>query len=86
MERAISTETDRCSGRLTVKDKNGKWVSIPREEWVTVDVQIDDDEYWYWRCGGTEERSRSGPRVERLKVYHSTSSRKITWKCFEITS
>jgi hypothetical protein len=80
----IGTEIDRCSGQLTVKDRFGNWVRINRGEWTTVDVAIDGGDYWHWRCGGSNERSRGGSRVKRLKIWHSTNSRKITWKTFDL--
>jgi hypothetical protein len=84
----LGTETDQCSGSLSVKNKNGQFVAIPRGKTTVVDVAIDGDGYWRWRCGNTNERSRGVPnyrqRVKRLKVLHSKNSREITWRCFDI--
>lgn len=84
----IGTEVDQCSGVLSVRDRFNQWIKVPRGAWTRIDVAIDGNGYWYWRCGNTLERSRGAAnfrqRVKRLKVWHSTSSRKITWRCFDL--
>jgi hypothetical protein len=84
----LGTEIDQCSGSLTVKNRAGKWVAIPRGHKTVVDVAITGNGYWYWRCGSTLEKSRGEPnyrqRVKRLKVTHSTQDREIRWECFDI--
>lgn len=84
----LGYEIDRCSGLLTVQNRFNRWVTIPRGQWTAVDVAIDGDGYWRWRCGSSNERSRGAPnfrqRVKRLKVWHSTGSRKITWWCYDL--
>jgi hypothetical protein len=84
----LGYEIDQCSGVLTVRNRFGRWVTVPRGQWTTIDVAIDGNGYWYWRCGGSNERSRGAPnfrqRVKRLKVWHSTGSRKITWWCYDL--
>jgi hypothetical protein len=84
----LGSETDQCSGVLTVRNKHNQWITVPRGHWTTIDVAIDGSGYWYWRCGSTGERSRGASsfrqRVKRLKVFHSTNSRKITWWCYDL--
>jgi hypothetical protein len=84
----LGYEIDQCSGSLTVQDRQGQYVSVPRGQWTTVDVAINGDGYWRWRCGSSNERSRGAPnfrqRVKRLKVWHSLNNRKITWWCFDL--
>jgi hypothetical protein len=84
----LGFEIDQCSGLLTVRNRFGQWITVPRGRWTTIDVAIDGDGYWYWRCGSSGERSRGAPnfrpRVKRLKVFHSTESRKITWWCYDL--
>lgn len=84
----LGYEIDQCSAVLRVKNRNNHWATIPRGAWTTVDVAIDGNGYWYWRCGSTLEKSRGAPnfraRVKRLKVFHSPNSRKITWKCYDL--
>lgn len=88
VETRLGYEIDRCSGRLSVKNKNNQWVTVPRGVWTTIDVAVDGSGYWYWRCGSTGERSRGAPafrfKVKRLKVWHSTTDRKITWWCYDL--
>jgi hypothetical protein len=84
----LGLEVDQCSGQLLVRNRNNVFVAIPRGPLVTVDVAIDGQGYWYWRCGSSGERSRGEPnyrqRVKRLKITHSTDNRKITWRCFDL--
>jgi hypothetical protein len=84
----LGLEVDQCSGQLSVRNRNNVFVTIPRGPQVTVDVAIDGQGYWYWRCGSSGERSRGEPnyrqRVKRLKITHSTDGRKITWRCFDL--
>ena len=80
----LGTERDKCSGNLYVRDRWGSDVFIPRGSWTRVDVAIDGNSYWYWRCGNTWERSRGSNRVKRLYVYHSTSSRSIWWDTYDL--
>jgi hypothetical protein len=84
----LGLEVDQCSGQLSVRNKNNVWVTIPRGPLTTVDVAIDGQGYWYWRCGGSGERSRGEAnyrqRIKRLKITHSTDGRKITWRCFDL--
>ena len=84
----LGVEVDQCSGVLRVKNRNHSWSTIPRGVWATVDVAIDGNGYWYWRCGISPERSRGAPnfraRVKRLRVFHSPNSRKITWRCYDL--
>jgi hypothetical protein len=84
----LGYEIDRCSGSLTVQDRQGQYVFVPRGQWTTVDVAISGEGYWRWRCGSSNERSRGAPnfrqRVKRLKVWHSPNDRKITWWCFDL--
>jgi hypothetical protein len=84
----LGYEIDKCSGLLTVRNRFGQWVTVPRGQWTVIDVAIDGNGYWYWRCGGSNEKSRGAPnfrpRVKRLKVLHSTESRKITWWCYDL--
>lgn len=84
----LGSEIDQCSGVLTVCDRHNQWIKVPRGRWTAIDVAIDGNGYWYWRCGSTLEKSRGAAsfrqRVKRLKVKHSTESRKITWHCFDL--
>lgn len=84
----LGVETDQCSGSLSVRNRAGQWVAIPRGKKTVVDVAVAGTGYWSWRCGSTAEKSRGVPnyrqRVKRLKVTHSTESREITWECFDL--
>ena len=55
----LGYEIDRCSGSLTVHDRSGQYVFVPRGQWTTVDVAISGEGYWRWRCGSSNERSRA---------------------------
>jgi hypothetical protein len=84
----LGYEHDACSGQLSVVDRNGVLVPIPRGSFKTVDVAIDGDGYWYWQCGSSKERSRGEPnyrpRVKRLKMFHDPDSRDIQWNCYDL--
>ena len=84
----LGRETDQCSGVLEVMNRYQRWQRVQRGSWTTVDVAIDGNGYWYWRCGNSTERSRGvenyRQRVKRLKVWHSTNDREITWLCFDL--
>jgi hypothetical protein len=85
----LGYEQDQCSGRLYVKNTSNTYVRIQRDDAPHyVDVHVDGDGYWYWKCGTTVERSRGESnwrnRVERLRVVHSTDSRQIGWWCYEL--
>ena len=84
----LGYEIYQCSGLLSVRNRFNQWVTVPRGQWTVIDVAIDGNGYWYWRCGSSNERSRGAPnfrqRVKRLKVLHSTESRKITWWCYDL--
>lgn len=84
----LGFEIDQCSGSLSVRNRFGQWIAVQRGHWTTIDVAINGDGYWFWRCGNSLERSRGAPnfrpRVKRLKVFHSTNNRKITWWCYDL--
>ena len=84
----LGLEVDQCSGSLSVRNRSGQWIPVQRGRSTRIDVAIDGNGYWYWRCGSTGERSRGEPnyrpRVKRLYVYHSTNDRKITWRCYDL--
>jgi len=85
----LGNESDACSGNLYVKNSDNVFVFIPRDDqYHRVDVHVDGNNWWYWRCGTTNERARGEPawafRVERLYVRHSTDSRDIAWACYEL--
>ena len=84
----LGYEIDQCSGVLSIRNKDNRWIYVPRGRWTTIDVAIDGNGYWHWRCGSSSERSRGSSnfrqRVKRLKVWHSTESRKITWWCYDL--
>jgi hypothetical protein len=84
----LGHEADSCSSNLSVFSSSGTWVSITRGVYTWVDVNIDADGYWYWRCGTTVERSRGSSGyvhdVKRLEVLHSTDSRDIDWWCYNV--
>jgi hypothetical protein len=84
----LGSTLDNCGGQLSMKDRAGKWVRIPRGSKTSVDVAIDGGGYWRWRCGVTKERSRGGPnhrrRVKRLKVYRSEESWRIRFSCYDL--
>ena len=84
----LGYEIDRCSGLLTVRNRFGQWITVQRGQWTVIDVAIDGNGYWYWRCGSSNERLRGAPnfrqRVKRLKVWHETGGRKITWWCYDL--
>ncbi len=84
----LGVEKDKTSGQLLVQRKDGRFVLIPRGQWVTVDVTINAAGYWSWVGNGVPERSRGEPafrcRVKRLKVYHHPRCRDIIWHCYDV--
>lgn len=84
----LGYEIDQCSGSLTVRNRHGQYVSVPRGASKRIEVAIDGNGYWYWRCGSSGERSRGAPnfrqRVKVLRVLHSRENRKITWWCYDV--
>ncbi|MEZ4963602.1 MAG: S8 family serine peptidase [Saprospiraceae bacterium] len=84
----LGSEIDQCSSTLYVRDRDNRIVRIPRGQWKWVLVAIDSNGYWRWRCGTSWERSRGVSsfrnRVKLLHVYHSNTSRQITWWCYDI--
>jgi hypothetical protein len=84
----LGDEFDKCSGSLSVKDRDGHYVPIPRGQWTRVEVAIDGSGYWRWKCGSSGERSRGEldfrQRVKVLYVWHSTNNRNITWHCYDL--
>ena len=80
----LGYEQDQCSGNLYVLNSSGSYQFIPRDDAAhTVNVHVDGNAYWYWKCGTSGERSRGESawwnRVEQLRVVHSTDSRQIGW-------
>ena len=86
----LGAEIDSCGGVLHVKNRYDKWIKIERTKttYTTVDVAIDGDGYWRWRCGDSNEKSRGKPnyrnRVKRVRVNHSTNGRDIVWTCYDL--
>lgn len=80
----LGAEFDKCSGSLSVKDRYGVYQPIVRGQLTTIDVAIDGGNYWYWKCGSSGERSRGSDRVKRLKIWHSTEGRSITWYTYDL--
>jgi len=84
----LGNEDDQCSGQLSVVDRNGALVPIPRGWPHWIDVAIDGDGYWHWQCGSSKERSSGDPnyrpRVKRLKVFHSADGRDLSWECYDL--
>lgn len=88
-ESYLGYDIDQCSGNLYVKNSSNVWVFIPRDDVShPVDVHVDGNGYWYWKCGTTAEMSRAVAayryRVDRLKVTHSSDSRQIRWSEYEL--
>lgn len=90
----LGNESDACNSVLRVKDRHNRWITIPREDSEglqtsrRVDVAIDGDGYWYWKCGASVERSRGASayrnRVKRLNVIHANYNRRILWVCYDL--
>lgn len=85
----LGVEWDNCSGNLYVRNSAGTYVYIPRNDSnYGVEVLLDGNGYWYWKCGSTGEVSRGSTpwryRVDYLSVRHATDSREIRWRCYEI--
>ncbi len=84
----LDYEIDRCSGLLKVRNRYNQWITVNRGQWKVIDVAIDSNGWWYWKCGSDNLESRGEPnyrqRVKRLKVFHSTNGRKITWYCYDL--
>jgi len=88
----LGFEQDACGGLLKVKNRYNQWIKIERSppggSHVMVDVAIDGDGYWYWKCGNSVERSRGASayrnRVKRLGVFHTTEGRGNYWTCYDL--
>ncbi|MCM3877446.1 MAG: hypothetical protein NEA02_13655 [Thermoanaerobaculia bacterium] len=84
----LGSESDHCGGVLHLKNRNNQWIKIERGNVTNVDVAIDGNGYWYWRCGSSNEKSRGTPnyrnRVKRLRVLHSENSRDIVFDCYDL--
>lgn len=53
----LGREQDACSGQLSVRDRNGTYVPITRGRQTVLDVAINGQGYWAWKCGSSSERS-----------------------------
>ncbi len=88
----LGHEEDACGGLLKVKNRYNQWIKIERSppggQHHMVDVAIDGDGYWYWKCGDSLERSRGASayrnRVKRVGVFHSTNGRGVYWACYDL--
>jgi|OpeIllAssembly_1097287.scaffolds.fasta_scaffold649168_2 hypothetical protein len=84
----LGYEEDACGGVLYVRNRYNQWIKIERGAHPNVDVAIDGDGYWHWKCGNTNEKSRGASsyrnRVKRLNVTHSTNGRRIIWGCYDL--
>jgi len=81
----LSQTADRCSGTLYVLNNAFQWQRITRGVWTTVYVNVDGQGFWHWRCGSTNERSRSAIlpyQVHMLNVFHSTQNANIGWRAY----
>ena len=95
-EEYLGDEEDGCAGhfhghrpQLAVKNSAQDWINIPLNEFTTVDVTVNYEGYWWWKCGNTEEKSRGRSpwrrRVNRLKVLHKEDSGEILWFCYYVS-
>jgi hypothetical protein len=69
---------DQCSSVLKVLSRSGSYVTIPRG--TTTRVYVSDNRF-RWLCGDTTEYTTCDVGTTYVDVYHSTTSRQITWYC-----
>ena len=74
----LGTTIDQCSSVLKVLSSSGTYVTIPRG--TTTRVYVSDNRF-RWLCGGTTEYTTCDVGTTYVDVYHSTTSRQITWYC-----
>lgn len=74
----LETTYDQCSSVLKVLNSSGTFVTIPRGDWTRVYVSAAR---FRWLCGGTTEYTTCAVGTRYVDVYHSTTSRQITWQC-----
>ncbi|MCW5834258.1 MAG: hypothetical protein KIS78_17805 [Labilithrix sp.] len=74
----LSTEIDQCSSVVKVLNSAGNYQTIPRGSWTTVYV---NDRRFRWLCGGTTEYTTCAVGTNYVRVWHSPTSRQITWQC-----
>jgi hypothetical protein len=73
----LETTYDQCSGNLAVYNINHSLVPVPRGAWKTIAVEPE----FNWKCGSSFESATCEDGTTYVQVYHSTSSRQITWLC-----
>jgi len=79
----LGNTLDRCSSQLSVQSVNG-WMRVNRGDWVSYEPVISSHGYWYWRCGGSNERSRISRTVRPnlILMKHYTFGRLIQWEAY----
>ena len=82
----LGTTSDMCrSGQLRILNSTGGLTDVPSNGALTiVDVNVNSEGFWTWKCGSSTERSRvtecPNIKVTRLKVTHSNG--RIVFRCF----
>ncbi|WP_164000625.1 hypothetical protein [Pyxidicoccus caerfyrddinensis] len=74
----LGTTIDQCSSVLKVLNSSGSYVTIPRG--TTTRVYVSDNRF-RWLCGSSTEYTTCDVGTTYVDVYHSTTSRQITWYC-----
>jgi hypothetical protein len=74
----LGSTTDQCSSNLSVLNSAGVYQGITRGHWTPVSV---NDRQFRWKCGNTLEQTTCNIGTNWVNVYHSTTSREITWHC-----
>jgi hypothetical protein len=74
----LGTTYDQCSSVLHVLNSSGVYQTIPRGDWTRVNV---NDRQFRWKCGSVLEQTTCNVGTNYVLVYHSTTSRQITWRC-----
>ncbi len=74
----LGSTTDQCSSVLHVLNAAGVYQTIQRGHWTRVNV---NDRQFRWKCGTTLEQTTCNIGTNWVNVYHSTTSREITWQC-----
>jgi hypothetical protein len=78
----LETTYDQCGSILYIlPNLQSSWKKVPRGTWVTYTPWPDDDGRFIWRCGNTNELATCPNATDSISVYHSMTSREITWRC-----
>lgn len=81
----LGTAVDRAScASLKVFDGRGGFVEVGKGEKVSLQVDLDDQGFFYWECDGSQERTRPRwPETNCIEIQRAAEGRKITWVCYQ---